>query len=92
MISWSNESASTIIKPYIAFWNSPGIFKTGNATFIIPNNNIPKNFVIPFNLKDALLLQEASENSGTYKEMSVNITSNDNNNDLKYDFIFVKRY
>ena len=42
MISWSNESASTIIKPYIAFWNSPGIFKTGNATFIIPNNNIPK--------------------------------------------------
>ena len=24
--------------------------------------------------------------------MSVNITSNDNNSDLKYDFIFVKRF
>ena len=81
---------------------SPGIYRLqgwevdeiNNEIFlmVIPNNNIPKNFVIPFNLKDALLLQEASENSGTYKEMSVNITSKDNSNDLKYDFIFVKRF
>lgn len=59
---------------------------------VIPNNNIPKNFVIPFNLKDALLLQEASENSGIYKEMSVNITTNKKNKSLNYDFIFVKRF
>lgn len=59
---------------------------------VIPNNNIPKNFVIPFNLEDALLLQEASENSGIYKEMSINITPDKNNSNLKYDFIFVKRF
>jgi len=68
--------------------------ETNNEIFlmVIPNNNIPKNFVIPFNLKDALLLQEASKNSGIYKEMSINITSNEKNNNLKYNFIFIKRF
>ena len=59
---------------------------------VIPDNNIPQNFVIPFNLKDALLLQEVSENSGIYKEMSINITFDDNKKNLNYDFTFIKRF
>jgi len=65
-----------------------------NEIFImaIPKNNIPKNFVIPFNLENALLLQEASENSGIYKEMSIKITRDINTNDLLYKFVFIKRF
>ena len=57
---------------------------------IINKNKTPRNFVIPFNLKNALLLQEASENPGIYKSMSVKISNNNDN--LEYEFIFIKRF
>jgi len=66
--------------------------ETNNEIFFmgILKDKTPRNFVIPFNLKNALLLQEASENPGIYKSMSVNISNNNDN--LEYEFIFIKRF
>ena len=69
------------------------IDETNNEIFFmgIPNNKKPRNFVIPFDLENALLLQEASENSGIYKSMSIKIYKDIDNN-LEYKFIFIKRF
>jgi len=68
--------------------------ESNNEIFImaIPKNKTPRNFVIPFDLKNALLLQEASENTGTYKSMTIKISKNNDNNNLEYKFIFIKRF
>ena len=68
--------------------------ESNNEIFImaIPKNKTPRNFVIPFDLKNALLLQEASENTGTYKSMTIKISENNDNNNLEYKFIFIKRF
>ena len=68
--------------------------ESNNEIFImaIPKNKTPRNFVIPFDLKNALFLQEASENTGTYKSMTIKISKNNDNNNLEYKFIFIKRF
>ena len=57
---------------------------------IIPENSNPINVVIPFDLEKALYLQDAAENYGIYKEMTIHV--NNFNNILEYEFNFVKRF
>lgn len=96
IIYYDNKFRGFPSKPEIGEYRLQGweVDESNNEIFImvLPKNSIPKNFVIPFNLDTALLLQEALENSGTYKEMSIKISKNNDNNNLEYEFIFIKRF
>lgn len=96
IIYYDNKFKGFPSKPELGEYRLQGweVDESNNEIFImvIPKNKSPKNFVIPFNLKNALLLQEASENSGTYKEMSIKISKNSDSNNLEYNFTFIKRF
>ncbi len=57
---------------------------------IIPENSEPINVVVPFDLEKALYLQNAAENYGIYKEMTMHVS--DSNKIREYKFNFVKRF
>tara|TARA_B100000029_G_scaffold426030_1_gene434704 strand:- start:354 stop:872 length:519 start_codon:yes stop_codon:yes gene_type:complete len=59
---------------------------------VVNKNNSPINIAIPFDLKNALFLQEAKKSIGIYKKMELVIKENKDNNKQNYTFIFEKRF
>ena len=59
---------------------------------VLDENKIPMNFYIPFQLNDALALQEVSENIGIYKEISLVVELNDDTGEKLYRWILEKRF
>ncbi len=59
---------------------------------VVHQNSEPKNIAIPFDLQNALLLQEAKKNIGIYKKMALNIKENEDSNNFIFTFIFEKRF
>ena len=58
----------------------------------LDENKIPKNFFIPFTLEDALALQEASENIGIYKEISLLVERDEETGNKSYKWTLERRF
>ena len=58
----------------------------------LDENKIPKNFFIPFTLEDALALQEASENIGIYKEITLLVERDEETGNKSYKWTLERRF